>query len=135
MLEYLKILNGNLSPEFNKDTFEYQVNADEDAISLVMEYKSEDDRPVTIYGNDNLTDGENHVLLEIFDGTKVNTYTLTVYKKESKEVFLNDNIKEKVEVPIENEFIYELITPIISVICFLIIIFLYVLLFRKKKER
>ena len=131
MLNSLKVLNGSLSPNFNSNIYEYEVEVD-DAISLILEYDTSDNATVTIYGNDNLTEGENHVLIEVFD-EKVITYTLLVNKKTTETVAGYDNIYEKVEVSIKDEFLHDLITPGITVICFITIVILYSIIFHKRK--
>ena len=131
MLNNLQVLNGSLSPDFSSNIYEYEVEVD-DAISLILEYDSQNDAPVTIYGNDNLTEGENHVLIEVFD-EKVTTYTLVVNKKTATAAANYHNTYEKVEVPIKNEFLNDLITPGISVICFITIAILFAVIFHKRK--
>ena len=60
-------------------------------------------------------------------------YYLYVYKEETSEVNVNINELVNVETPIKEE-ITEYAIPIISSICFLIILFSFVILFRKKKK-
>ena len=130
MLNDLKILNGSLFPTFSPNVYDYDVEV-EDAISLIMEYNC--DYPVTIYGNENLGEGESHVLLEIFDGTKVNTYTLVVNNKSTEEVANFINTSTKVEVNVHSEVFNDIITPLISVVCFMTIVILFCLIFHKRK--
>lgn len=129
MLDNLEITNGSMTPKFNKNIFNYEVYIDSDVTSLDLNYELSSDYPVTIYGNDYLTEGEGHVLIEVFDN-EVITYTLTVYKEEVQEVF-NDNTYSSVEVS-NNSFIHEHITPITITSSFILIALLFCIIFRKK---
>lgn len=129
MLEDLEVLNGSMTPEFKPGIYEYNVVVDENVMSLILDYQTLNDASVTIYGNDYLTSGENHVLIELYDG-QVKTYTLTVMKEESSFVSLFDNEYEKVEVG--NFGVWkDYLTPGISVLCFLTIVILFCVIFRK----
>ena len=129
MLLELEVLNGSMTPNFSPDIYEYTVYiSDED--SLDLKYKVENDLPVTIYGNEDLTDGESHVLLELFN-EKVITYKLTVNKNTEKSVSSENSTYEKVEVNLPNTFLEDIKTPAITVTCFLIIATLFAVIFHK----
>ena len=130
MLLDLNVLNGSISPSFNSSIFEYTVTV-QDVTQLDLDLKVDKDLPVTIYGNDYLTDGENHVLIEIYD-EKVNTYVLTVYKNSEEVVTNMINNAQKVEITTESLIQEDILTPGIISICFFIIVFLYVIIFHKK---
>mgnify|MGYP003235290300 CR=1 FL=1 len=119
MLYNLEVLNGEMTPDFSSEVFDYDVNVDSSALTLIFNYDTCDNCKVTVYGNSNLTSGENHVLIEVYD-KKVTTYTLTVYKE--KKTVVNTEDKPK-----------EFLIPIISVICFLTILVLFYVIFHKKK--
>lgn len=131
MLESLEILNGAVTPEFDPSVFEYEVEVDDSAISLLFDYNVSSDSKVTIYGNDNLTYGKNHVLVEVFDG-KLKTYTFVVNKLKTSQVSSFDNAYEKVEVSVHDRFMDDLITPGISSLCFLTILILFCVIFKCK---
>ena len=131
MLEKLVIRNGSMTPAFNSEILEYNVEVN-DAISLIMDYEISENATITVYGNDNLSGGENHVLVEIYDGSKVTTYTLNVNNNMTEAASAFNDTYEKVEVNPIKDFTYDAITPFISCICFLTIILLYIVLFRKK---
>lgn len=131
MLESLEILNGDMTPKFNPNIYEYDVEVDDSAISLLFDYNVSENASVTIYGNDNLTYGQNHVLLEIYDG-QLKTYTFKVYKEKTAEVSSFNNSYEKVEVSMQDQFLNDLITPGISSLCFLTIITLFCVIFKTK---
>lgn len=130
MLENLEVLNGSMTPEFKSDVYEYNVVVNEDAMTLILKYQALNDASVTVYGNNYLTPGENHVLIELFD-KEVKTYTLTVMKESTEEVMSFDNNYAKVEVNADSAW-RDLITPGISIVCFLTIVLLFCVIFRKK---
>jgi len=129
MLDSLEILNGSITPEFKPEEYNYEVLVDENTLSLEIKYTAPKSSSVTIYGNDYLTSGENHVLIEVYE-SEVKTYTLTVYKEEAKVSSVISNY-EKVEVDARSKF-NEFITPAISITCFILIVFLFCIIFRKK---
>ena len=130
MLLDLNILNGSISPSFNSSIFEYTVTV-QGATKLDLDLKVDKDLPVTIYGNDFLADGENHVLIEIYD-EKVNTYVLTVYKNSEEVVTNTVNNTQKVEITTSSLLQEDILIPGIITICFFTIVFLYVVIFHKK---
>ena len=131
MLLDLKVLNGVITPEFNYNIFEYTVYV-QDVNNLEFDLRVDKDLPVTIYGNDELTDGENHVLIEICD-EKVTTYTLTVYKNNEKESLSETIETSTVEVDTTNQLLEDILTPGIITICFVIIVIIYSIIFHKKQ--
>ena len=130
MLLYLNVLNGSINPSFSSNIFEYTVIVS-DVDKLELDLKVDKDLPVTIYGNDYLTDGENHVLIEIYD-EKVNTYILTVYKNSEEAVTNVVSNTQKVEITTNDLLRDDILTPGIIATCFFIIVLLYVIIFHKK---
>ncbi len=130
MLLDLNVLNGSINPSFSSNIFEYTVIVS-DVDKLELDLKVDKDLPVTIYGNDYLTDGENHVLIEIYD-EKVNTYILTVYKNSEEAVTNVVSNTQKVEITTNDLLREDLLTPGIIATCFFIIVLLYVIIFHKK---
>ncbi len=131
MLNNLEILNGSIQPVFESSIYNYEVQVADTAFSLVMEYDTDKENKVTIYGNDNLRSGENHVLIEVYDGVSVKTYTLIVYKG-TKDVLTKEKTYEKIEVTgktYDNSAIR--ISIVIGTI--IIILLLYKLIFRLHK--
>lgn len=131
MLNNLEVVNGSISPEFKSDIFEYQVEVENDVLALVLDYDAPKNATITVYGNDYLTDGENHVIIEVYENELV-TYTLTVYKEESQTVAGIENTYEKVEISANDSWAKDLITPGIGIVCFMTIIMLFCIIFRKK---
>lgn len=126
MLYKLDVLNGSLNKLFVSDVFEYEVAIDSDATFLDLKYETCESCSVTIYGNENLVGGENHILIEVFD-EKVVTYTLKVNKEMTEKTF---EVLE--DVPVKNELISKMLAPGIGTICFLLIVICFNIIFRKK---
>lgn len=131
MLTDLEVLNGTLSPEFDIYNDIYSVTIDEDVEELVIDYTVEEGFVVNIIDNDSLTAGENEVYLQVIQGEEINTYTLLVYKEDSKPVINYELIPEEVEVAKEmNPYT----APIIIISCLLIIFFFFWILFHKRTK-
>ena len=131
MLTDLEVLNGALSPEFDIYNDIYSVTIDEDVEELVIDYTVEEGFVVNIIDNDSLTAGENEVYLQVIQGEEINTYTLLVYKEDSKPVINYELIPEEVEAAKEmNPYT----APIIIISCLLIIFFFFWILFHKRTK-
>lgn len=131
MLNSLEVVNGSISPEFKPDVFEYTVNVSDEVLALVLNCKAEEGATITVYGNDYLTAGENHVIVEVYKD-ELFTYTLTVYKTESDEVMNIYNEAQALEVKQNDPWYQNFIIPIISISCFITIITLFSIIFKKK---
>ena len=130
MLNDLEAVNGSMSPQFSPSILEYNVSVDEDVMSLILNYDAPIDATVTIHGNNYLTEGENHVLIEVYQNELV-TYKLTVFKSSSETMSGIMNDYQKVEV-MESRWYDNLITPGISIVCFLTIVILFCIIFKKR---
>lgn len=85
-LESLTINNGELVPEFNKDTLEYTVELENYIDTINVTGKAESDKAtVTGNGNYNLIEGKNKIQIMVTaeDGT-IKTYLVTVTRKENE---------------------------------------------------
>ena len=129
MLNSLEVVNGSISPEFKPDVFEYTVNVSDEVLALVLNCKAEEDATITVYGNDYLTEGENHVIVEVYKD-ELFTYTLAVYKAESDEVMNIYNDAQALEVKHNEPWYQNFIIPIISIGCFITIITLFSIIFK-----
>lgn len=90
-LKSLTIEEGNLSPEFEKETIKYELNVSSDVEKLTIEALPEDEKAtVAISGNEELKKGENivKVVVTAEDGT-VRTYTIVVLKGEQEKIKLS----------------------------------------------
>ena len=128
LLEELKILNGKLLPPFDKYNEIYTVIVDNDVDKLEYTYivTGTDIKEVT--GNENFKPGENIVVIKLGNDT---TYELTVKKEAEKKTTSILDTYEKVEVKPEMP---TYIPSLIGIICFLIIILSYALIFSKKNK-
>ena len=131
MLNSLKVVNGSMTPAFEENVFEYTVIVGEEVLSLVLDYEVSEGSTITIYGNDYLTEGENHVIIETYEDELV-SYTLTVMKNADSEVSSLVNAYDKVEINVDAPWYKDYITPGISIICFMTIVFLFCIIFKKK---
>jgi len=132
MLKDLKILNGNLELEFNEYTYEYTITVDEDIKELNINYTLEEDCYIKIIGN-KLDEEENIVYLEVYNLDETKTYTLYVYKEASSEVSGIENYLNSLEVTnLEEVSLYKV--QILTISIFLVIIILFCLIFKRKKN-
>ncbi len=135
MIEYLDILNGSLSLEFDPLNNIYTVFINEDVDKLELKYFICDTCIVKELGNENLISGENIVVLEVSDEIgAIEYYTLQVYKEESTLVF-SESVEEitNLPAPVSVAVPGYVTTGLLVVILFFIYIF-YKILFKKKKR-
>lgn len=65
-LEYLEVKEGSISPEFNKETYEYYVNVPNEYEQVTIEYrKEEEEATVEVKGNENLKEGQNKIEIKV----------------------------------------------------------------------
>ena len=131
MLNDLEIINGELSPEFDCLNNIYSVTIPENVDELVMDYSVTDGYIVNVIDNKDLASGENEVYIQVIKDEEINTYTLLVYKESSEPVFNYDYNLDTVEV---EEELPEYVAPLIGGSCFLIILIVFLLLFKKRKS-
>lgn len=135
MLENLEIVNGKLSPKFDPYNDTYSVFITEDVDSLVLNYTITDGCEINIINNSNLDEKENLVYLEIITEKEKNVYTLIVNKEKSTVASTFDEGLIALETSKEPEVLPDYVAPLIAIFCFLIILFAFVILFRKKKNK
>lgn len=128
MLEYLEILNGSITPQFNTNIFDYDVYVDDTVFFLDLKYNENID--IVVYGNEYLTEGESRVLIEVFYNNKVYSYNLIVHKPKTETVFKTEQVIENISL--KDQIISDIKLPLISSICFVIIVITFTILFRKK---
>ncbi len=132
MITNLQILNGEISLPFDSLNTIYTVRTEQDFLDF--KYDLAPNAEVSIFGNDYLTNGENIVVLTVFNDVDTISYYFYVYKMEEIVASTDDSrgsllnfISTKKEVP-------AYLGPTIGVICFLSILFLFVILFKKDKK-
>ena len=130
MLNELKVLNGVMTPKFDKYNNVYSVSIEENVTELMLEYKANPEYYVRVVGNNNLVPGDNVVFIEVTTDEYVNSYQLLVYKEYTESVF---NVKELMsELEVKKE-VPEYVAPLIISIGFIIIAVFYLILFKKKR--
>lgn len=132
MLQKLEILNGDITPIFNPNILEYEVVVSSTTFSLQLNYEINEGATVTIYGNDYLTVGEGHVLIEVYENGVVNTYTLNIYKEASEVSNIYNNIAKVEVVDKSSEMLEKIRDPLIGGVYLLIIIVLFSIIFKRK---
>lgn len=131
MLNDLKILNGNLDLKFDKYTYEYTVEVENDIDHLEISYKLDENATIEIINNE-LREEENIVTIKVSDEKSEEIYTLYVHKDEEV-VSGIDNYKKNLEV-IKKEEINVYQVQILSISIFLIIIIIFTFLFGRKNK-
>ncbi len=131
MLKDLKILNGNLDLTFNPLNTIYTITVSSEVNSLEIEYELEENTSISVFGNA-LEYGTNEVVLTVYNDEEMESYYIYVYREEVTETM--QEIENLSALNIEKKEVSEYAAPGISVICFLIILFSFVLLFKKRKK-
>lgn len=133
MLEDLKILNGELSLKYDSLNTIYTVNINEEVNALELEYRLAENVKISIIGNENLHIGLNEVVLTVYKEDLSESYYLYVYKEKEAMAISSNNLSQSLNI--EKEELWEYAVPVISSICFLVILFTFCLLFSKKKKK
>lgn len=93
-----------ISPEFNKDTFEYKCEVYNETTSIKLNAIAENDSNVEITGNEDLKEGNNVVTVKVqAESGEESVYKINVYRKEKQEqetVNTEENSSVKIIVPI-----------------------------------
>lgn len=83
-LSSLEVKNAAITPEFNPDIYEYDVELTDDNIEKldILATANIENASIEVTGNENFMEGENtiSIVLKSEDGTKAATYTITVTK-------------------------------------------------------
>lgn len=132
MLDKLEIVNGKLSPDYNKYNNTYTVKVENDITSLKINYEASEDIKVEIFGNDNLKEGENKIVISLKKNDNYDYIYLTAIKEEEQTVFNSVTNSNVVEIG-NTAPVY--VAPLIGASCFLIILTLYAILFATKKSK
>ena len=128
MLKSFKVNNGYMTSEFSPEVFSYEINLDDNEPFLDFTYTAEG--KVTIYGNQNLTYGLNHILIEVYDNNEVVTYTFIVNKEKVFQTL--GEVLPSYEGNIKENFLSDIRIPCISSVTFLIIVILFCIIFKRK---
>ena len=132
MLKKLTILNGELSLKFDPLNTRYTVNMTSLAERLELEYEIDSDDQISIFNN-NLVDDKEEVVITVYNDEEMMSYYLEVYQMEDKEVTNSENYFKSLEIK-SDAYTPEYIAPLIAGVCFVCILFLFTVLFKKKKK-
>lgn len=129
-------INLELSPEFNKDTYEYTCNIASDIQKIDLQKDAGDyTDSVIVTGLDELAEGENIIkLLLAAEDHESKTYTIKVIKEESKEAIADvpnqeeniNNNKEKTEAKMISMPLYVFIIMQIIIVAIEIIVICFI---------
>lgn len=132
MLEDLKVLNGNMSLQFDPYNMIYTIFVDAKVTSLEMEYRLKSGSEITISGNEDFSYGKNEVILTVWDQEKIENYYLYVTRELTESA--SSTIENVSGLETQQREIWEYAIPVISSVCFLIILLTFTFLFKKRKN-
>ena len=132
MLKKLTILNGELSIKFNSLNTRYTVNMTTNEEELKLEYEIDEKDNISIYNN-HLENDKTEVVITVYNDEESMSYYLEVYKMQEKLVEKEEDYFASLEVKTDT-YNKEYVAPLIAGICFLIILFLFTVLFKKRKN-
>lgn len=133
VLQNLEIMNGTISPKYDVYNNVYSVSVDENVNYLVINYKLEEGCNIEIIGNENFKSGENKVYLELKKEEEKELVTLLVNKEKAEVVSSFDlDVMRPIDIV---EPLPSYVAPLLADVCFLIILFTFVILFHRKKKR
>lgn len=131
MLKDLKILNGELSVKFDPLNTRYTVNMTNSDTKLELEYKIDEDDEISIFGN-SLDGQDDLVVISVYNDDEIMSYYLEINFLESKNVNLEQDYFASLELNSKQE-VPKYVAPLIAGVCFLIILFFFAILFKKRK--
>lgn len=130
VLKDLIVKNGELSLPFEKYNTEYTVTLEETEFNIDFDYKVEEGVTVAINNNHDLENNSVVTLTLTKDENSVN-YKFHVLKESEENITVfNENVAE-----VNNNFMYRYRIYIIPSICFILILIIYKILFRKHKKK
>ena len=127
----LKILNGDMPLKFDKYVNSYTVLVESNVEFLEIEYKIRDTDEIKIINNENLNYGLNYIFLEITSDNEKNVYTLEVYREKVESVMKY----QEVTLGSGDKVMDENTPYIISFVCFLVILFFFIIIFVRRKSK
>lgn len=131
MLKDLKILNGDLSVKFDPLNTRYTVNMTTEDTKLELEYEIDEEYEISIFGN--LLDGNDDVVvISVYNDDTLMSYYLEINPLESENVSIEQDYFASLEVNSDKE-VPRYVAPLIAGVCFIIILFFFAILFKKRK--
>lgn len=131
-MESLNVLNGKLSPKFDKFNDIYTVSIDSDVNSLNLDYEINEYEQVSIYGNMDFEEGENRVIIAVTNSEETNYITLIVNKKKSESVI--SELSDKTILEIENNNLPSYAPYLIGISCLSIILLIFCIFYIRKRK-
>ena len=131
MLKDLKILNGELSVKFDPLNTRYTVNMTNSDTKLELEYEMDEDDEISIFGN-SLDGQDDLVVISVYNDDELMSYYLEINFLECKNVNLEQDYFASLELNSKQE-VPKYVAPVIAGVCFLIILFFFAILFKKRK--
>ena len=132
MLKKLEILNGELSVKFETLNTRYTVKMTTNEEELKLEYEIDEKDNISIYNN-HLENDKTEVVITVYNDEESMSYYLEVYKMQEELVEKEEDYFASLEVKTDT-YNKEYVAPLIAGICFLIILFLFTVLFKKRKN-
>lgn len=132
-MESLNILNGNMSPKYDKYNDIYSVNISSDVNSLELDYTIKENEAISVYGNLDFEAGDNKVIIAIKENEETNYVTLMV-NKEAVETVSSVNDEYINLTIIKDDYIPKYAPHLIALSCFSIILLIFCLFYLRKRN-
>lgn len=132
-MESLEILNGQISPKYDKSNDIYTVNISNEIDKLDIKYLTLNNEEVNVYGNLDFEEGENKVIISVTNDKEIRYITLFVNKEQNR--YVGQTMLESSQLNINNKYAPSYTAPLIFCLCSLIILIIYYILFKKKKKK
>ena len=130
LINELEVLNGELSPYFDKYNTEYTIILENSEFNVDFNYKVEEGIIVSVNNNHDL-ENDSVVTLTISENEEKLDYNFHILKSINEStIAFSDSVKME-----ENNFMFKYKLYIIPSICILLIFICYKILFRKHKKK
>ena len=132
-MESLNVLNGIMSPKYDKYNYIYSVSIDSDVNSLDLDYEINENDQVSVYGNMDFEEGENRVVIAVTSLEETNYITLIVNKKKSETV--TSELYNEVALEVQDtNYIPSYAPYLIGASCLSLIILIFCIFYVKKRN-
>lgn len=133
-MESLNILNGSMTPKYDKYNDLYTVNITSDINKLKIDYTLEENEQVNVYGNIDLNEGQNKVILAIKKNNEEIEYiTLMVNKDQTESVSILNTENIALEINRDN-YLPSYAPHLIGLSCFSIILLIFCIFYLRKRN-
>ena len=132
MLKKLEILNGELSTKFDPLNARYTVNLRTEETELKLNYDIEKDDKISIFNNE--INGENsEVVITVYNDKEMMSYYLEINEPKHNLASIDEDYFSSLELKTDT-YMPKYIAPLVAGICFVIILCLFTVLFKKNKK-